>query len=68
MLVHHSLGVGTLVALMEAHHPATLRPVTSRRVPDAEEAARIDAWLQSDMLPTDTEAGPVLCSAPGRST
>jgi hypothetical protein len=63
MQVHLSLGVGTLVALMDADCPAA-----SRVSPDAEEAARIDLWLQADMLPPETEAGPLLCSAPGRPT
>ncbi len=63
MTVHLSLGVTTLVALMEAH-----RPATARMAPDAAEAARIDVWLQADMLPAETQANPVLCNAPGRTT
>lgn len=63
MQIHLSLGVGTLVALMEAHRPAGCRPA-----PNAEEAARIDAWLQGDMLPGETEPAPGLGSEARRPT
>lgn len=51
MQVNHSLGVATLVAQMAAHR----RPA-ARLLFDVAEAARIDVWLQADMLPATPAA------------
>ncbi len=58
MSVHLSLGVTTLVAMMEAE-----RSAASRQTPEAKEAAGIDAWLQPDMLLDETQARRVLCNS-----
>lgn len=63
MQVHLSLGVATLVALMKAD-----RPTAGRRQPDADEAARIDAWLQMGMLPTEAASNGMLGKVPPRPT
>ncbi len=57
MSVHLSLGVTTLVAMMEAE-----RSVASGLAPKADTAG-IDAWLQPDMLLDETQAGRVLCNS-----
>jgi hypothetical protein len=72
-MVHLSLGVDTLVALMQAHRPAPCEAsrtsiATRRHRPDIEEAARIDAWLQGDMLQAEPKAGSRLFSGPNRPT
>ena len=45
--VHHSIGVGTIVALLRAHQPE--RPVAS----EVEEKVRLDSWVATDALPED---------------